>query len=49
MPPPELLHWLHSDQKHVVCIYNMAGSLLAVLYIFCKIKWPCGLYMKRSE
>ena len=25
-PPPELLHWLHFDQKHLVCICNMVGG-----------------------
>ena len=46
--PPELLHLWHSDQKHLVCICNTAGGLLAVLYIFCKIKWPSLSSMKRS-
>ena len=46
MPPPELLHWLHSDQKYLVCICNTAGGLLAALYISCKIKWPSLLSME---
>ena len=47
-PPPELLHLQHSDQKHLICVCNMAGGLLAALYIFCKIKWPSLSSMKRS-